>query len=139
MVVYRGRFRGTPASVRVARQAVLDHARACGFCADELADIGLAAGEALANAVEHGARDLGYIDVRCEFDGGRLSIEIGDTGAGFDVFRATSRHPDPSGVRGFGITIMRSVMDDVRYSRHGSVVRLVKRRVSRDAASREEA
>lgn len=141
MVEYRGHFRGTPASVRFARRAVIDYARACGFDSAELADIALAAGEALANAVEHGNKDLGFIDVRCEFTDESLVIEIGDAGGGFDVAAVSGRSRDPSAARGFGISIMHAIMDEVRYSSRGAVVRLVKRLRSRAEATadREEA
>lgn len=127
MVDYRAQFRGTPASVRFARQAVIDYARICGFDSGDLADIALAAGEALANAVEHGNKDLGFIDVRCAFSEGTLVVEIGDSGQGFDIDVMTTKKRDPGSVRGFGISIMHAIMDDVRYSNHGAVVRLMKR------------
>ncbi len=142
MVEYRGHFRGTPASVRFARKAVIDYARACGFDSTDLADIALAAGEALANAVEHGNKDLGFIDVRCDFSGDTLAIEIGDAGHGFDFSGISGRPRDPSAVRGFGISIMHAIMDDVRYSHRGAVVRLSKRlrsSVKTNSAEREEA
>ena len=63
MVEYRAQFRGTPSSVREARRAILDYARLCGFGTQETFEIALGAGEALANAVEHGSRSLGHIEV----------------------------------------------------------------------------
>lgn len=139
MLDYRAQFRGTPGSVRFARQAVIDYARLCGFDRAELADIALAAGEALANAVEHGNKDLGFIDVRCGFSAGTLTVEIGDTGPGFDVDQVASRTREPGSIRGFGISIMHAVMDDVRYSHSGAVVRLVKRIGAATEAERERA
>ncbi|GAC1302129.1 MAG: hypothetical protein NVSMB19_11080 [Vulcanimicrobiaceae bacterium] len=127
MVEYRARIRGTPAAVRFARRAIGDYARLCGFGADEVADIGLAAGEALANAVEHGSKHLGTIDVSCAFDGCDLTIEIGDVGPGFDVDGTVERRRDPQAVRGFGISIMHAIMDRVHYSQTGTTVRLVRR------------
>ncbi len=125
---YRARFRGTPASVREARQAILDYARLCGFCSQATFDIALAAGEALANAVEHGTKNLGFIDVLCRFVDGDLIVEVTDSGAGFDTSDIATRRRDPSAVRGFGISIMHAVMDGVDYGARGSTVRLRKRR-----------
>lgn len=127
MVEYRAQFRGTPNSVRLAREAIVDYARCCGFGSDVLGDIALAAGEALANAVEHGNRDLGYIEISCEIAGETLAIEIRDAGTGFDLTRIQPRKRDPNAVRGFGISIMHAIMDGVSYTRRGAAVRLTKR------------
>jgi anti-sigma regulatory factor (Ser/Thr protein kinase) len=112
--------------VREARKAVIDYARLCGFETSELDAIELAVGEALTNAVEHGAKDLGFITVSCAYDGRGISIEVRDEGFGFDF--ATQRRRDPLSVRGFGITIMRELMDRVEYGARGNIVRLYKRR-----------
>jgi serine/threonine-protein kinase RsbW len=98
-------------------------------------DIALAVGEALANAVEHGNKDAGLhrraLPLR---SGGVNLIEVSDEGAGFDFDHAgvsQAQRPRPSrrhSVRGFGITIMRSLMDTVEYDgSRGTVVRLRKR------------
>ena len=125
---YRARFRGTPASVREARQAILDYARLCGFDSQATFEIALGAGEALANAVEHGNKDLGFIEVSCRFADGELVVEVADAGLGFDATRLETKRRDPDAIRGFGISIMRSVMDGLDYEARGTVVRLRKRR-----------
>ncbi len=128
MTEYRARFRGTPCSVREARKAVVDYARLCGFEAQATFDIALGVGEALANAVEHGNKDLGFITVSARFENGALDIEIADAGLGFDLAHVETKRRDPSAVRGFGISIMRSVMDHVEYVDRGTIVRLRKLR-----------
>ena len=139
MADYRAQFRGTPASVRDARRAIVDYARLCGFDADVVAEISLAAGEALANAVEHGNKDLGFIEVACTFAAEALTIEVSDAGLGFDI-TGLERRRDPHAVRGFGITIMHAIMDEVQYLGRGAVVRLTKRRpAAAEMAKREEA
>ena len=130
MAPFRARYRGTPSSVRLARAAVVDYARAAGFGTESIAEIALAAGEALANAVEHGSKDLGFIEVVCEFRNDTLSIEISDAGLGFDVSTVKPHHRDPNAVRGFGISIMHAIMDEVAYFRRGAAVRLKKRRTA---------
>lgn len=125
---FRARYRGTPSSVRMARSAIVDYARAAGFGTEAIAEIALAAGEALANAVEHGSKDLGFIEVVCDFTNETLVIEIADAGLGFDLTTVKRRERDPNAVRGFGISIMHAIMDEVVYSRRGAAVRLKKRR-----------
>jgi len=127
MVELRARYRGTPRSVREARAAVVDYARLCGFPSALTVDIALGVGEALANAVEHGNKDLGFISVACTFQGGELTIEVRDEGSGFDIGHVSKGRREPDAVRGFGISIMRSVMDSVVYEQRGTCVRLRKR------------
>ncbi len=138
MVEYRARFRGSPASVREARQAILDYARLCGFESQETFEIALGAGEALANAVEHGNKALGFIEVACRFANDELIVEVSDAGLGFDPARLETKRRDPDAVRGFGISIMRAVMDGVDYESRGTTVRLRKRRPTASADDREE-
>ena len=73
----RVRYRGTAGSVREARKAVADYALLCGFSEQLTVEIALAAGEALANAVEHGNKDSDFIEVGCRFEGGTLIVESG--------------------------------------------------------------
>lgn len=127
---YRATFTGDRKNVPLARNAIASFARICGFSAEEVADIRLAAGEALSNAVEHGAssRSNGF-SVHCEFYDGELTIEIRDNGRGFvtDVCDAT---PIEQRSRGFGIFLMRRLMDGVQFHRNGRMVRLTRRHVS---------
>jgi anti-sigma regulatory factor (Ser/Thr protein kinase) len=125
----RTRYRGTPRAVREARNAIVDFARVCGFSSQLTVDIALAAGEALANAVEHGNKDVGYIGLFCRFDDGELTIEVRDEGHGFDYTATVKRRREPTSVRGYGITIMHALMDDVAYVDRGTTVRLRKRLV----------
>ena len=127
---YRATFTGDRRNVPLARNAIAGFARICGFSQEEVADIRLAAGEALSNAVEHGAatRSNGF-SIRCEFDNGELTIEIRDNGLGF-----TSENGDTTPIedrtRGFGIFLMRRLMDGVQFHRNGTMVRLTRRHVS---------
>jgi anti-sigma regulatory factor (Ser/Thr protein kinase) len=134
MVELRAQYRGTPRSVREARKAVVDYARLCGFPESLTVEIALAAGEALANAVEHGNKDRGFISLVCRFEAGVLSVEISDQGAGFDFASVSKRRREPSSVRGFGITIMRSLMDHVEYGDRGRLVRMHKRLLAGESA-----
>lgn len=130
MFELRTRYRGTPRAVREARNAIVDFARVCGFSSQLTVDIALAAGEALANAVEHGNKDLGYVALLCRFEDEVLTVEVRDEGHGFDFAAAVKRRREPNSVRGYGITIMRALMDEVQYVDRGTTVRLRKRLVA---------
>lgn len=113
----------------MARQAIAGFASQCGFLEEEVADIRLAAGEALSNAVEHGS-ELPHrrIIVVCDFRHDELTIEIQDSGSAFAEPSDRGRvEPDDRG-RGFGIFLMRRLMDEVSFARNGTLVRLVRRR-----------
>ena len=116
-------------NVALARKGVAGFAGACGFSEADIADIRLAAGEALSNAVEHACpKSTGGFTVECGFDGHALSIEVRDSGQGFAVPKVRKRTvtPDHRG-RGFGIFLMRRLMDDVMFARNGTIVRMVRR------------
>jgi anti-sigma regulatory factor (Ser/Thr protein kinase) len=129
MVMYRASHPRGYGSVRRARRALFAFAVECGFRGTALSDIETAAGEALANAAEHGDREASSgFDVLATFEAGRLVIEIKDHGPGFDSAAAMrNATPDAAGHRGFGIYLMRTLMDEVAYSEHGSRIHLVKR------------
>jgi serine/threonine-protein kinase RsbW len=123
---YRAVFTGDRKNVPLARNAIARFAGLCGFSPDEVADIRLAAGEALSNAVEHGqaSRSSGF-SVRCTFEDDQITIEIRDNGSGF----AIDIHEDDAlehRERGFGIFLMRRLMDSVRFERNGTAVRLMR-------------
>jgi anti-sigma regulatory factor (Ser/Thr protein kinase) len=126
---YRGNFARQPGNVLIARKSVARFARECGFPDEKIADIELAASEALNNAFEHGClgRFSGF-SVFCDCVDGELAVEVRDSGTGFRV-TAESRMVEPEKHRrGFGIYLMRRLMDDVSFARNGSTVRLLCRR-----------
>jgi anti-sigma regulatory factor (Ser/Thr protein kinase) len=113
--------------VKQARRALTAFAARCGFQNGSLADVESAVGEALANAVEHGSCDYGF-DVCATFDDESLIIEVKDHGPGFDCDKALARGAPAAGsTGGFGIFLMRQLMDEIAYSDRGSRVQLVKR------------
>ncbi len=127
---YRAAFSGDPRNVPLARSAIASFARLCGFSSSEVDDIRLATGEALNNAVEHGRaeRSSGF-SVHCSFDEGELLVEIHDNGYGFIVDEAHGRLPADDAPRGYGIFLMRRLMDEVRYDHDGTRV-LLRRRLA---------
>lgn len=126
---YRATFSSDPRNAALARRTIASFAAVCGFSEEEVADIRLAAGEALGNAVEHGRsiRSSGF-SVRCTFDGEQLVVEVHDNGSGFAAFCDELVLPPIDRERGLGIYLMRRLMDDVSYSDNGTLVRLARKR-----------
>jgi serine/threonine-protein kinase RsbW len=126
---FRAAFSGERKNVPLARNAIASFARLCGFSIDDVADIKVAAGEALSNAVEHGhARRSSGFSVRCSMEQDELRIEIRDNGDGFmpETVRAGGALEQQD--RGFGILLMRRLMDGVQFDNNGTCVRLYRRR-----------
>jgi anti-sigma regulatory factor (Ser/Thr protein kinase) len=101
---------------------------ACGFAGTDLADVETAVGEALANAAEHGHRPGSGFEVRVHLDRERVVIEIEDEGGGFPGAPGpAAASPPHDALRGFGIYLMRQLMDEVSFDERGTCVRLTKR------------
>ncbi len=126
---FRAVFPSAYRSVAEARHAATDFASRCGFSLSDICDIALAVGEACNNAAEHGHVEKGNFSVGCSFDGLDLTVQISDGGRGFDPSGKGERAIDDPNVRGLGIFIMRSLMDEVRYetANGGTTVELIKR------------
>ena len=125
---YHAAYASDIRNVALARQAIASFAMECGFTEDDVSDIRLAAGEALSNAVEHGSENAQRgLTVECTFDGSDLAIQVEDGGRGFpEPSHKPTVQPDDRG-RGFGIFLMRRLMDEVTFAKNGTVVRLVRR------------
>ena len=125
---YRATFSGDYKNVPLARNAVASFARICGFSAEEVDDIRLATGEAIANAVEHGRGPrISAFSVRCSFAEDELTIEVRDNGDGFEDDATPEIDPGNGDSRGFGIFLMRRLMDRVNFEKSGTLVRLSRR------------
>jgi anti-sigma regulatory factor (Ser/Thr protein kinase) len=124
---YRARFPNTRRAATQARRALVAHVARYGFAAQDLSDIETAVGEALANAAEHGHRSESAFDVRVYVERNLLIIEVQDDGTGFGAPEPDGRVPAHDAPRGFGIYLMRHLMDEVNYTERGTCVRLSKR------------
>ena len=106
-----------------------------GFDSNSIDEIKLAVIEAVINAIEHGSNDerIVYITFGLNRHPLRMTITISDSGAGFNP--GTVSNPDirekihtQERKRGWGLKIMRSLMDDViiNSSSGGTQVTLIK-------------
>jgi serine/threonine-protein kinase RsbW len=92
-------------------------------------DIGLAVGEACANAVEHATAGAEY-KVRVTIQEDRCVIDVLDDGAGVGVEPADMPEADPDDEAGRGLRIIRALADAVELRRgnpRGAGLRIVKR------------
>jgi len=113
------------------REEVCDAIAPLEFPESALFDIKVALGEALANAVRHGAPadGEGTVAVRALAYEDRIVLEVADAGAGFDGEHVSSADVYAPGGR--GIMFMRALMDRVEFESSpagGTLVRLVKHR-----------
>lgn len=120
-----------PKNASLARERVLQAARAAGFPADALSDIEIAVGEAVTNAILYGSpTDASRIVISCRFapPDGNFEVEVRDAGRGFDP--GYVRDDDVEALGGRGLLLMRALMDSVllQYDGNGMIVRLVKKK-----------
>jgi len=97
--------------VGLVREAAWDEA--------DVTRVALAMGEAVANAVEHGAGDEVRLDV--EADGDRLSVCVADGGPGPGASRLgdASLPSDPLATGGRGLYILQQVTDEIEVDAWG--------------------
>lgn len=129
MRAFRRQYPSSYPSVPKARRDVASFARSCGLYPTDINDLALAVGEACNNAAEHGHVAAGYFTVRCSYESGEMTIEVTDRGSGFDPKgKGECSDPENLGMRGLGIFIMRSLMDDICFTvqRSGTSVKLTK-------------
>jgi anti-sigma regulatory factor (Ser/Thr protein kinase) len=95
-----------PEELRVVRQRLRDWLAVRGYSDRDAEAVILAASEAAANAIEHGYRDRsGIVEVAGEAEGNDVVVTVVDRGS----WREDA--PDPA--RGRGLSLMRTLMDDV--------------------------
>ncbi|MDP9427136.1 MAG: ATP-binding protein [Actinomycetota bacterium] len=116
-----------------AREWLIGHARTEGFSEKEVYKFGLAMSEACANIIKHayGGQPGNPIDLRLVINPRSLILAIEDRGEKFDL--AGYAPPDLTEPHegGYGVFIIRSVMDEVDYDtsgQRGTILTLVKRR-----------
>jgi serine/threonine-protein kinase RsbW len=116
-----------PVAIAAARRSIARAARQAGLGVDRIDDLVVAASEACTNALEAQAR-AGVqtpIEVTCRVLDGVFEVEIRDHGSGFQPDSIPPRPPlqDPGHLdveRGWGIQLMRALVDDVTYDFTGA-------------------
>lgn len=124
----------TTLKLSTVRRFVEGHARACGFSADVVDQLSLAVDEACTNVIRHAysGSKSGPVDISVDIDTERFTVTIRDEGKSIDLERYAEPDLNQS-IRdrqggGFGVHIMRRLMDLVEYEKHGKFneVHLVK-------------
>lgn len=110
-----------PARLREIREYMRGFAAAAGFDDDRTYDIALAASEAAANAILHGARAC-EVRLVCTQTATALELSIESSGP-FTV--RTAPAVSTNGGLGFGIPLMLVLADRVLFANHDDVVRVV--------------
>lgn len=93
-----------------------------------LNDFESAAGEVLANAVEHGRGTT--LSISCRYADGAVIAEVAHDGVGF-LPPAEVGAPPHGSMRGYGLFIVYKVIDEVAILDGGRRVRLIKRVIRR--------
>jgi anti-anti-sigma factor len=124
--LWRTMLRIDPTNLAATRQHVGKLLGRMRLSSDDAFDLGLAVGEAMGNAVDHGD-GCSLIDVACYAD--RVVIEVSDCGEGFSP-ELEDVQVSPYSERGRGIALMRLLADSVtispKPSGSGTVVRIEK-------------
>ena len=123
-----------PEFVRTVRRAVADFAQSLDVPESMIAEIEVAASEAVTNIVRHAYSDgkgAHLVRVKCRRRANGLTVEVIDKGRGFDV-PPDGAVPDVDLDRdgGFGITLIKTLMDRVNYVSkpdEGTRIRMTKR------------
>jgi len=109
-----------------AIRAMIVNLLAPSMTGDDLDDLLQGVGEAVANAIQHGA---GLMQVHVELTDHQVTVRVRDSGMGFDLKRlkTTADCPMPSAETGRGLYIMRQVSDSMAaYTGHGCLVSITK-------------
>ena len=117
-----------PRNVHEARERVQGLAVRAGFTDLDLADIEIAVGEAVTNAILYGSpHSASHVQIVCGLSENAFFIEVHDQGHGFDPAHVRQEE-DYDALGGRGIRLMRALMDevDLHYGGDGMVARLSK-------------
>lgn len=121
-------IRSDPERFRDVRAWLLARARAAGLSGSQAQDAALAVNEVCANIHRHaygGKRD-GRIDLSAEADAaaGTLRLTVRDYGISFDVHAVPLPPAEPQ-EGGYGVFLIRSLMDEVEFTNMGIGTRVV--------------
>jgi len=118
-----------PQNAGAARERVLQAAVRAGFSGMDLADIEIAVGEAVTNAILYGSPTADCrVVLSFGLTNGGFVIQVRDEGIGFDPSLVRTEE-DTDALGGRGIRLMRALMDevDLHYDGHGMTAILIKK------------
>jgi serine/threonine-protein kinase RsbW len=110
--------------VLIARLMVAQVGQMAGFGPEEVYDLKLAVTEAATNVIRHAA--VGSFEIEYAASPGVVRITVSDAGGGFDV-EGVSRSSD--GVGGFGLSVIRDLVDEMEIdsAANGTRLRMIRR------------
>lgn len=126
---FRSVLRAEAAEAARVREDVVRFCEASGVPGPAVEDVALALAEALDNAIEHGVlgRPNGELVVEAAVEPGWVRLEVRDRGEEFDPTKAPDLSAVPLEERrfgGFGLKLVRSLVDEMRYERRDGENRL---------------
>lgn len=117
------------ASVAISRRVVRSALSALGVLDDVRYDVELALTEACANVVRHAAQTDEY-DVSIDVHDETCSIDVVDSGRGYDGTSLHASMPNPSAEEGRGLYLIRMLTENVRLAhnpKRGTIMHFEKR------------
>jgi serine/threonine-protein kinase RsbW len=116
-------------SVAISRRVVRSALGAIGVIDNVRYDVELALTEACANVVRHAAQSDEY-DVSIDVHGETCSIDVIDSGRGYDEEVLQASMPNPNAEEGRGLHLIRMLTENVRLAHHpkqGTIMHFEKR------------
>jgi anti-sigma regulatory factor (Ser/Thr protein kinase) len=109
-------FHCTPAKVKEVRTWIAEALAETGINADILNRVLLASSEAVTNCIVHGydPSHEGRVDVTLDVEGTGIHLTVRDYGSGLQMDQYDAPDTEKAGEGGYGIYLIRSLMDDVR-------------------------
>jgi anti-sigma regulatory factor (Ser/Thr protein kinase) len=117
----------TPAGAAQARKQLVSFARHLNLDPEISADLESAAGEALANAAEHGRRPGGTLRLEAWLTDAGLEAAVSDDGPGFVPGAISENDPGALALRGYGLFLIQALMDKLEFRNDGKTVWFFKR------------
>lgn len=117
----------TRAAAAQARKRLVQFMRRLQIDDAVIADIETAAGEALANAAEHGYTPAGTIRLEARMTETGLEVLISDDGPGFASRPISADHPQALALRGYGLFLIHTLVDAVEFRKGGKTLWFLKR------------
>lgn len=100
----------SPEYILLARLVVAHVGQIAGFGPEEVYDLKLAVTEAATNVIRHAA--VGSFEIRYLARPGVVEITVTDAGGGFDALDVEA-HPTPGEQGGFGLSVIRNLVDEM--------------------------